>query len=108
MESITRLEILKQARERRRPGVKITFDVPEVLDAMSNYSKIMAIDFVEWTTKYNWICRQHPTDANQKVWVKSYWSFYDINVWRTTEQLYDVYIDYEAMNAPTEPHVQPK
>ena len=70
---------------------------------VEEYAKQKAIDFSEWTLKFNWVCKQHPTDVTQKVWVKSYWSFYDINVWRTTAQLYDVFIDYEAMNEPAEP-----
>jgi hypothetical protein len=70
---------------------------------VEEYAKQKSIDFTEWTHKFNWVLKQHPTDANQKVWVKSYWSFYDINVWRTTDQLYDLFIDYEALEAPTEP-----
>ena len=77
-------------------------------DFMEEYAQQKAIEFAGWITDFNWICIKHPTDANQKVWVKSYWSFADINVWRTTQQLFNLYIDYEAMNDDAEPTRIPK
>lgn len=41
MEQISRLTVLKQVREEKRPGAIIGFELNEILEAMRRYSNII-------------------------------------------------------------------
>ena len=66
--------------------------INDIVLLMEEQSRETAIEFSEWTYRFNWKLQAHPTDANQKVWVKSYWSVYDNSVWKTTEELYEQFL----------------